>query len=237
MKSEQTNNLTKITASLYAPMYNAFDDQLSKALLRRDAFIDRMIEIEIPHLRIDLNGKKMSPEAKRYVSSTLKQIGGIKSEKLHLVSISVRKNTAQALNDAVTAHNLDRNAFINRLIVFLRSSDGLLKSLDLPLRIADNRRDGTENMATSPLKAMEEIQSDPFYYLRSSCESQYGCGLYALPLPPKLHGLSCYIPDDDVPKTQAYKEKIKNDLDMVKALENFEASILPINTKPLIRKK
>ena len=63
MATEQDRGLTKLTAKVYSPMYMAFDRQLSNALLRRDAFLDRMISQEIQHLRNDLEGKRLSKEA------------------------------------------------------------------------------------------------------------------------------------------------------------------------------
>jgi flagellar biosynthetic protein FliR len=41
---------------------------------------------------------------------------------------------------------------------------------------------GIEDMPTSPIRAIEETQWDPFYYLRTACFERHGCGLYALPL-------------------------------------------------------
>jgi hypothetical protein len=227
MKTERKSEMTKITASLFAPMYVDFDKQLSATLLRRDAFLDRMIATEISHLRKDLIGKKMSSKAKKYVSQSLMKMG---ADKLRQVSINIRKETVTALNEAVEAHNLDRNAFINWLIALLRSSDKLLERLGLPTRISDFnfRRIGLEDMATSPLKSIEEIQCDPFYYLRSACENIHECGLYALPLPTQLHGFSCYLSDEDVPGTLANEEKIAKENEMIAALGDFEASISSI---------
>lgn len=234
MNNNQKSEMTKITVKLFAPMYADFDKQLSAALLRRDAFIDRMIAGEITNLRNDLAGKRMSPEANRYVSGVLKKMGGSKAPPLHQTSIALRATTAAALNEAVEAHNLVRDSFINWLIALLRSSDTLLEKLDLPKRIRGNRRDGTEDMPTSPLKAIEETQSDPLYYLRAACEQQYECGLYSLALPPEMHGLSCYIADEDVPGTPANAEKSSRENEqneLMADLWDFEASISPIKSK------
>jgi len=231
MKTTRKSELTKITAKLYAPMYADFDKQLSSALLRRDAFIDRMIAVEIPHLREDLAGKEMSSMAKRYVSQSLKGMGGKKADKLRQVSISLHWETVDSLNEAVRDHNLVRDSFINWMIALLRSSDTLLERLGLPARITALRRYGTEDMPTSPLKAIEEIQSDPLHYLRAACETQHGCGLYALALPTELHGLSCHLPDEDVPGTAANEEKHSRDKELLADLGDFEAAISPLKQK------
>ena len=46
--------LTKITVRFYQPMYWAFDDQMADAMLRRDAFLDRVIAGEIASIEADL---------------------------------------------------------------------------------------------------------------------------------------------------------------------------------------
>lgn len=169
--------VTKITARLFEPMYADFDRQIADALLRRDAFLDRVISCEIGHLRTDLTGKRLSDKAKRYVAGRLKSLGGKDSSPLRQVSIAVRQETANALRVVVAEHNLVRDAFINWLITLLRSSDKLLECLDLPTRVTTSRRDGTQDMPTGPIKAIEETQLDPFYYLRSACQERHGCGL------------------------------------------------------------
>ncbi len=218
--------LTKITAKFYAPMYAAFDRQVSDALLRRDVFLDRMIAAEIPHLREDLRGKRLSSAAHNYISQSLKRMGGKNTPPLKQVSLAVASETAKALNKVVVDHNLVRDSFLNLLIALLRSSDPFLKSLGLPLRVGDWPQVGTESMPTSPMKAMEEIQSDPLVYLRDACEYQYSCGLYTLPLRQEWHGLSCYLPDEAVPGTAENQQKTEDEQEFLKIrLDDFESGI------------
>lgn len=233
MANDRNNDLTKITVRLFAPMYASFDAQLSDLMLRRDAFIDRMIANEIPHLRHDLEGKKLSPKAKRYISQSLNRMGKHPLEKK---CISVLHSTAAALAEAVEMHNLERDAFINWLIALLRSSDTLLARLDLPTHVSGIRGVSTEDMATSPLKAICQIQLDPLYYLRAACEHRHGCGLYSLELPTGLHGLACYLPDEDVPGTPERTEKIKREKHsnaLLTELEDFESNLITIASKPI----
>lgn len=232
MATAQDRGLTKLTTKLFAPMYADFDRQLSDALLRRDAFLDRMVWQEIPHLREDLKGKRLSIEANRYISHRLKSLGGKKAPPLRQVSIAVRHETAEALRAVVKDHNLVRDAFLNRLIALLRSSGSLLKALGLPNRVRWNRSDGTEEMPTSPLRAIEETLWDPFYYLRSACEAHYRCGLYLLEFPVEYMGLYCYLDDDQVPGTQAYKEQAKASEAFNRLLlTDFEANLTPSKTQ------
>lgn len=231
MATAQDRGLTKLTAKLYAPMYADFDRQLSDALLRRDAFLDRMIWQEVPHLREDLGGKRLSNEANRHISHSLKALGGKKAPPLRQVSIAVRHETAEALRAVVEEHNLVRDAFLNRLIALLRSSDKLLKALDLPTRVHWGRQDGTEDMPTSPLRAIEETLWDPFYYLRAACQKHYGCGLHLLEFPVEFMGLYCYLADDQVSGTQAYKDRAEENKLLLLDLEDFESFLTPIKAK------
>jgi hypothetical protein len=194
---------TKITALLYAPVYKQFTQQLMSLPLKRDAFIELMIERELPHLREDLAGKVNSGKAKRYISGCLKRMGGGKVGELKPLSIAVQKTTAQALRDLAQEHNFPRDAFINRLIALLRSTDDMLKDLDLPRTVRGVR--GTEDMPISPMEAFEATLYDPLYYLRTACRQRYGCGLHLLDMP--WQGFACYLPDDEVPGTEAYIEQ------------------------------
>lgn len=227
--TEQT--LTKITAKLFEPMYLDFDRQLSDALMRRDAFLDRMISQEIPYLRDDLRGKQLSPEANRFISGELKRLGGSDAGPLRQVSISVRHETAKELRAVVEEHNLVRDAFLNRLIALLRASDKLLGALGLPKRVRWGRADGTEDMPTSPMRVIDETLGDPFYYLRAACEERHGCGLHLLEFPPQLLGLYCYLDDDRVPGTPGYLDGKEVSKQLLANLEDFEASLTPINTQ------
>lgn len=231
MASPTSQKLTKITAKLYAPMYADFDRQLSDALLRRDAFLDRMISQEIPQLREDLRDKRLSPEANRFISGELKRLGGNDAGPLRQVSISVRHETAQELRAVVEEHNLVRDAFLNRLIAFLRSSDKFLGALKLPKRVHWGRSDGTEDMPTSPMRVIDETLGDPFYYLRAACEERHGCGLHLLEFPPQLLGLYCYLEDDRVPGTPSYLEREETNRRLLADLDDLEASLTPINIK------
>lgn len=231
MDSTLERGPTKLTAKLYAPMYADLDSQLSRSLLRRDAFLDRMIWQEIPHLREDLSGRRLSTEANRHISKSLKKLGGDSAPPLRTVSIAVRYETAEALRTAIEEHNLVRDAFLNRLVALLRSSNKLLNALGLPTRVTGNRRDGTEDASTSPLRAIEETLADPFYYLRSACQERYGCGLYLLDFPAELVGLTCFMADDEVPGTQAYSKRSKENRALLEILEELENNLSPTTAK------
>ena len=232
-----TTKLTKLTVKFFAPMYADFDRQMADALLRRDAFLDRVIANEIQNVRADLNGLRLSPKANHYIAGRLKAMGGRNAPPLKQVSIAVRPSTSEALRTLTEEHNLVRDALINWIVVLLRSSDKLLDWLELPKRVNRWTSGGTDDMPTSPVRAIEETQWDPFYYLRAACIERHGCGLYALPLPEQLHGMACYLPDDLVPRTTAFdarKAKEAEESSLLLGMDDFESSLPPLTAKTTV---
>ncbi|MGB7420312.1 MAG: hypothetical protein WA917_00315 [Comamonas sp.] len=229
MKTEE--GLTKITAKIFEPAYRDLNNRLKGALLSRDAFLDHVIAQEIPYLHRDLEGKRLSKKANQYISHCLKKLGGREAPPLKQISIAIKHKTAKQLRSVVDEHNLVRDAFLNRLIFLLRASNNALAALDLPTHVASFRRDGTVDIPTSPLQAIEITLADPFYYLRAGCEDSYGCGLNLMDLPEELHGLSCYIEDREVPTTEDYKDKIKRLEEMNDLIKNLELKITTTKQK------
>ncbi len=203
---------TKITAKIYKPLWTNFMKQAEALFLKRDAFLNHMIRIETPHLAREVKDKRLSTKARRYLAGELKRMG------TESVNIVVDQETADALREVVDSANLVRDGFINRLLLWLRSSDALLRSFDMPTTLDGLK--GLEGMPVSPLKAMEAVRDDPLYYIRSQLETEDWGGLYTLYIRPPLTGLSCYLDDEEVPGTVAFKE---NEREMADFLGEAEA--------------
>ena len=157
-----------------------------------------MISKETKELASDLAGKRLSLRAKRRISGMLKQQGA-KS-----VNIEVEEATAAALNKVVQECNLVRDAFLCRLIIFLRGSAWLLNYLEVPREVRE--RGGLEAMPSSPMKALEAVRDDPLFYVRWSVKDNWKCGIYAVRLPESLDWAACYLEDSEVPGTNAFKK-------------------------------
>lgn len=215
---------TKITVKIYEPMLRNFDDQINKLFIKRDAFLNAVIQEEVKHLAHEMNGKRLTTSAKRYISGELKRMGTTQ------VNIVVDKSTADALNTIVATSNLVRDAFINRLIMLLRSSNDLLSYLELPKFITDSEFDSSmEPMPTSPIEAMKATHIDPLFYLRTACEERHKIGLYLLYLP--LAGLTCYMDESLVPGTEIY-EQIQRDKEAMDEQLNALDLMLMHSKKP-----
>lgn len=193
---------TKITVKIFAPLLKDFERQIESLFIKRDAFLNSVIQEEVKHLARDMEGKKLSSKANRYISGELKQLG------THPVNIVVDQSTADVLNAVVKETNIVRDSFFNRLIYLLRSSTALLTYLDLPAFINGSEFETVhvEPMPTSPLQAMAAVHNDPLYYLRAGAEERLKTGLYLIDLPPKFVGFTCYMEDNEIPGTEAYTQ-------------------------------
>ena len=195
-------------------LWEAFKEQTDALFLSRAPFLDYMVRRELMHLRSDLSGLKLSLRAKRHIAGAMKRQGPVS------VNIEVKPETAEALREVTHEHNLVRDAFMSRLIIFLRSTDAFLKLIEVP-RIATSRGTnmGLEEMPSSPLGAMEAVRDDPLFYIRAHVESSYELGIYRLPLPRKLDWAACYLADDEIPGTAAYRRQKKQDDELLALLE------------------
>jgi hypothetical protein len=211
---------TKITVKVYQPLLKSFNDKLESCFIKRDAFLNYMIKNETANLAREMKGLKLSNPARRYISGELKRLG------TKPVNIVVDKDTADNLRKIVNESNMVRDSFINRLILFLNASDGLLKHLELPCQINDRLLSGTESMSTSPLQGIESIVHDPLFYLRTSIEELYGKSLYSFELPMILTGMSCYIDNTQVPGTDEFLKQQDENNEMLNLLKT---ELLPLN--------
>ena len=205
----------KISFKVPPGLWESFSKQAGSLFLARAPFLNHMISKEVHELIVDLAGRRLSLPAKRHISGMLKRQGA-KS-----VNIEVEKSTAAALNKIVQEGNLVRDAFLCRLIIFLRGSDWLLDYLEVPREVRAG--DGREAMPSSPMKALEVVRDDPLYYVRGNVQDTWKCGIYAVRLPDSLDWAACYLEDSEVPGTKPFK---KEKQEMAEAFELFEREAL-----------
>lgn len=221
---------TKITVRIYTSLLRSFDKDIQSSFFKRDAFLNHILKNETAHLAEDLNGKRLSSKGRRYISGELKRLDTTP------VNLVVEKATAEALNAVVEEANIVRDAFVNRVLLYLRSSSALLRYLDLPEFITGSEFENyVEPMPTSPMRAIEAILGDPFYYLRTAVEERLGTGLYTLDLPPKIVGFSCLLNDVSIPGTAEYEEMMKG-IDELLAIELDELENEAFQTPKEVRK-
>ena len=181
-----------------ATLWNGFRVQTDGLFIYRAPFLDHVIKSELPYMRADLKGYRMSTRAKRYISGELKRTD------TEGVNLELRTSTADELREIVREHNLVRDAILARLVILLRSTDALLKWLEVPRYASDRSERGyLEDLPASPLLALEAIRDDPLFYVRHFVRDRHGLGLYRVDLPAVW--ASCHIEEDFVPGTKANK--------------------------------
>jgi hypothetical protein len=217
---------TSISFNIPPKLWESFKSQADNLFLSRAPFLDYMLSNELPHLRAELDGLRLSTRAKRHIAGAMKRMGPTS------VNIDVRTETAAALRDAMDAHNLVRDAFMSRLIIFLRSTDAFLRYLDVPL-VAHGRNMGIslDEMPASPMRAMEAVRDDPLFYVRAHVEHVHECGIYRVSLPRDLDWAACYLPDEAIPGTAAHRKQLKLSNELLAMLSDDIPAAKPARAK------
>lgn len=195
---------TKMTLKIVENHLARFNDAITPLCLKRDAFLNHMLRIETSRLAEDLEGLgRQSSTARRYVTGRLKKMGTLKLQPINVV---VDKSVADALTEVLHRHNVSRDAFVNRMIYLMIANRQELDEINLPIAVNANEIDQWfESVSTTPLGAIGDFMADPFHYLRLGAEERHRRGLYQVGFPDSLVGLSCFLDDDEVPGTDAYK--------------------------------
>lgn len=193
--------MSSISFRVPSRLWNSFKDQTDNLFLARAPFLDHVLSVELPHLADDLAGKKLNTRTKRYIANQL-----TKNDPTS-VTIDVRAETARKLREVVGEHNIVRDAFVCRLLIFLRAHNALLKHLEVSY-YANNWgiRGYLEEMPASPLKAMEAVRDDPLFYIREHLLERHNLHIYTVELWPEVDWSACYLPAERVPGTGAYNK-------------------------------
>lgn len=183
-------------------LWNSFKEQTDALFLTRAPFLDHVLSVELPHLAQDLEGIKLNTRTKRYIANCLTRARPVS------VNIEVRTETADLLRHVVAEHNIVRDAFVCRLLIFLRGHNKLLDLLDLPYYSNDYGIKGMlEELPASPLRALESIRDDPLFYIREHLYQRHGQHVYTAELWPEIDWSACYLPPERVEGTGAYNKQ------------------------------
>lgn len=79
-----------------------------------------------------------------------------------------------------------------------------------------------EPPSISPMKILTATFADPLGTLHFASRARYKCGLYLLPLTPKLVGFSCYVEDSEIPGTEAYEEAQRQLQELIDNFAKYE---------------
>ena len=215
------SEMTKMTVKFHGPMWDSFDTKIRRLPVKRNPFLNQVIKKETPRLARAMVGKKLSSKANRWISVQLNSMD------IKTVSIDVEKDVAHNLNNTIAETHMVRDAFLNRLVAFLRSSDSLLDYFQIP-RTEDGsigKTYGSDlDKPTSPLTTLETTFDDPLWYLHEAIREVHAESLYLLDFPsPKLDGFACWLSDAQVPGTRESRRQQREVEDIMKSLGVFEA--------------
>lgn len=242
----------KISVQMWAPLLLKFNELCSKACLNRDAYFDLVLAHEAPMLLSELAGRQNSAAARRYVKRCLLEL-----QDLRPVSFSLRRSTAEAVDQACDEAKVWRDVFINRvayLLVVRTSSLELQWDLEFKHYRDEIFEDGWEikRLLLGPrlLAIADFLSDDPFAGIRAVLRAAYPDTEGALHLQPLgvpgaaraqrgLAGFSTYLEDEFVPGTESNAEQARMVEMLLETLreEGAERSGDTAERKPLKAKK
>lgn len=104
--------IPKTSVRIWVPLLKAFDDAIENSCLRRDAYLNRLIELEVEHLDREV-AVPNSEAAFAYVSSLQERIPR------KLVSLALKPELTARVNAVCRTKRIVRDAFFNRLFLLL----------------------------------------------------------------------------------------------------------------------
>ena len=120
--AEKTENKTKVLVNVYEPVIAIMKHKLDAACLKRDAYLDKALQIEAGFLREEVTTPN-SDKAKSYIADNLKQL------KLKPLNLLLSTETVELMNEVCKEKNIPRDAFINRVFLLLIASDTVIDAL------------------------------------------------------------------------------------------------------------
>ncbi|MCL1860185.1 MAG: hypothetical protein FWG52_01445 [Proteobacteria bacterium] len=221
---------TKISTKIDRRILREFEEKLEAACLRRDAFLNRVLEDELPHL--DEEVAENSSEAQQFIANRLDQL--VRKQ----VSLALRSDLVERLNDICERKRIVRDAFFNRLFFLLAASS---EEIDRLFFDGEGEwRWDVEHHADGP-RARERLRDhiapvkEPFWAIRAGLSlreedakesgEQLPGGIYSAvwgnPLNKKaaIFALNCYLPNEKIPDHP-------DQLALLKRAEDFLASLM-----------
>lgn len=116
MKTGKANGkASKITISVWRPVWSKLEKRLEKGCLKRDAYIGMLINRELDYLQDEMPIAN-SKEAENFIQ---KQIRALLEQNFTPLSIALQPDVAQKLEKVCADRRIIRDAFFNRLFLFL----------------------------------------------------------------------------------------------------------------------
>ena len=232
----------KITVKIWTPIIDKLDEKMRIACLRRDPYLARLLDAELPKLDEEVSLPN-SPAAHAFVGTRLDAL------ERKVVSLTLRPDLIEQLNDICRRKKIVRDAFFNRLFLLLAVAPMIVDKLlfggdEWKAELWRDTRDD-RNFWESDLYPLRSA-IDPFWAIRVGLEiyaeatntedfqdpesgktirverkdgavypvtSVYTKFFSDQPKSTDLTGMNCYVPDWRVPNTPAaFKRKQLDEL-------------------------
>ncbi len=125
MPAKTLKTVPKISVKIWTPILEKLDSKLEKACLRRDAYLSKVLTVELDHLDAEVSIPN-SQASYDYIASRLKQLDS------KLVSLAISPEAAARVNDICDRKKIVRDAFFNRLFLMLAASPKFIDALLFP---------------------------------------------------------------------------------------------------------
>lgn len=113
----------KVSTKIWRPILEKLEEKMDASCLRRDAYLNRVLAVELDYLDTEV-ALPNSTEAKRFIAERLDHLADRK-----LVSLSLRPDLVERLNDLCERKQIVRDAFFNRLFLLLAAAPKTLDRL------------------------------------------------------------------------------------------------------------
>ena len=160
---------TTITTRVWTRAMSRFDEKVEAACLRRDGYISRVLEVELPHLDTEIPFPN-SDVAARFIVSQLDLLDR------KPVSFKIPRALAEQLDQVCAAKKIPRDALLNRLVFLLATPNSALDQLffggDPWIGYLIKKYSGEEYLRTERDKIFYPLDAniDPFAEIREGID-------------------------------------------------------------------
>jgi hypothetical protein len=116
MTSDNSRLTQKISVKVWRPIVEKLDKRMSAACLRRDAYLTRVLEVELKQLDEEVRNAS-SEMARTFITNKLEAMPDRK-----LVSLTLRTDLVERLGEICERKRIVRDSFLNRLLLLLSAS-------------------------------------------------------------------------------------------------------------------
>ncbi len=208
--------IKKIGVKVWQPIIDKLDRKIESGCLRRDAYINQILSIEIDRLDEEIT-QSNSEAARDFIVGKLNRLNR------KMVTFSLRSDLVDRLDEICASKLIVRDAFFNRILFMLIAKPTTIERVLLGMLDFDWKKKVWDEHScdwgvfASTFYPLEPV-IDPFFFIREGIRltqkelGNTGNPFYMVQLTDRqlkdrdLFGLNCYLPDIDVPRTHDFKE-------------------------------